>query len=110
MQQQQQQQQLVDLCFSQSQSQSQPLDTAGDDGLTLVGTTVPHRGAPRRDWRALMESGSEEDRLTYGFLLEEEQERDRALASMKYKCTICLNDEVDLDQMVTLSCAPGDHL
>lgn len=113
-----QHQQLVDLCCSQTQTQSlfqsqsqfQFLNTTEDDGLTLVGTTVPHGGAPRRDWRALMESGTEEDRLTYGLLLEEEQKRERALAAMKYKCAICLDDEVDLDQMVTLSCAPGEHV
>ncbi len=49
------------------------------------------------------------ERLSLSLLKEERNEREKQLEYQRYSCCICLDDEVKLEDMVTLSCEPLAH-
>ena len=57
-------------------------------------------------WRETLSTGTADDRATLELLLAEEQARDAELQNKRYKCGICLDDEVSIEDMITLTC---DH-
>ena len=49
------------------------------------------------------------ERLSLSLLQEEVEERQKQLENQRYSCCICLDDEVKLEDMITLSCEPVAH-
>ena len=49
------------------------------------------------------------ERLSLSLLEEEREERQKQLDNQRYLCCICLDDEVKLEDMITLSCEPVAH-
>jgi hypothetical protein len=80
---------------------------------TASTTTTKPAPAPRQTsfsfMDSLLSSGTPSDLATYHLLKSESEIRNDLLSKHTYKCNICLDDTLTLDEMISLSCTPTSH-
>ena len=111
---------------SSSTSPSSPLSTSkcnprwGERTEADIKQTIAEDSSIDQETRALLlkvvaeeeearEEESRRERLSLHLLKEERDEREKQLQYQRYSCCICLDNDVELEDMVTLSCEPIAH-
>ena len=74
----------------------------------------PHKSQKDQDltceqYAAWLAEVEEQERLTLSLIHEEQSERQKELENRRYKCCLCLDDEVKLEDMITLGCQSEAH-